>query len=118
MSSRSKIKALFKDYIAPICEGNATDSGEVASEKLLDDLFDYIIRSVGGLDIRYVREIAVKYISPSVGGKIMTIAEKLRTEGKAEKAHEVALNLLKKGISIDIVSETTGLSPKEIERLR
>ena len=52
----------------------------------------------------------------------MTIAEKLRTEGKAEgkteKAHEVALNLLKKGISIDIVSETTGLSPKEIERLR
>ena len=58
LSSRSKIKALFKDYFAPIYKEN---------RKLLDDLFDYIIHSVGGLDIRYVREIAVKYISPSVG---------------------------------------------------
>ena len=29
-------------------------------EKLLDDLFDHIIRSVGGLDIEFVREMAIQ----------------------------------------------------------
>ena len=125
LSSRSKIKALFKNYFAPIYKKNT---------KLLDDLFDYIIRSVGGLNIRYVIEIAIKYISPSVGDKIMTIAEQLEKKGKAEgkaegiaegKAEgiaegkaEVALGLLREGISIEVISKTTGLSEEEIERLR
>ena len=117
LSSRSKIKALFKDYFAPMYKEN---------RKLLDDLFDYIIHSVGGLDIRYVREIAVKYISQGAGGKIMTIAEKLRTEGiaegkaegKAEGRAEVALGMLNKGYSLSDISELTGLSEEEIERLR
>ena len=160
LSSRSKIKALFKNYFAPIYKKNT---------KLLDDLFDYIIRSVGGLNIRYVIEIAIKYISPNAGGKIMTIAEQLEKKGKAEgiaegkaegiaegkaegiaegkaegiaegkaegiaegkaegiaegKAEgvaegkaEVALGLLREGISIEVISKTTGLSEKEIEKL-
>ena len=48
----------------------------------------------------------------------MTIAEQLRTEGKAEKAHEVALGMLKEGISLEVISKITGLSVKQIERLR
>ena len=52
----------------------------------------------------------------------MTIAEQLRTEGmekgKAEKAYEVALGMLKEGISLEVVSRITGLSVKQIERLR
>ena len=109
LSSRSKIKALFKNYFAPVYKKN---------RKLLDDLFDYIICSTGKLDIKFVIEIAIKYISPRAGGKIMTIAEQLRTEGKAERSQEVALGLLREGISLEVISKTTGLSKEEIERLR
>ena len=52
----------------------------------------------------------------------MTIAEQLRTEGmekgKAEGKAEVALGLLREGISPEVISKTTGLSAEEIERLR
>ena len=109
LSRRSKIKALFKDYFAPIYKEN---------RKILDDLFDYIICSTGKLDIEFVIEIAIKYISPSVGDKIMTIAEKLEKKGKAEGKAEVALGLLREGISLEVISKTTGLSEEEIERLR
>ena len=73
LSRRSKIKSLFKDYFAPIYKEN---------RKILDDLFDYIICSTGKLDIEFVIEIAIKYISPRVGGKIMTIAEKLKRRAR------------------------------------
>ena len=46
-----------------------------------------------------------KYVKPKL--------EEAERRGKAE----VALNLLKKGISIGIVSETTGLSLAEIKKL-
>ena len=113
LSRRSKIKSLFKDYFAPIYKEN---------RKILDDLFDYIICSTGELDIEFVIEIAIKYISPRAGGKIMTIAEKLEKKGmekgKAEGKAEVALGMLKEGISLEVVSRITGLSVKQIERLR
>ncbi len=48
----------------------------------------------------------------------MTIAEQLEKKGREEGKAEVALRLLTKNISIDIISETTGLSLKEIDRLR
>ena len=85
---------------------------------MLDDLFDYIICSTGELDIEFVIEIAIKYVSRNAGDKIMTIAEQLRTEGKAEGKAEVALGLLREGISSEVISKTTGLSAEEIERLR
>ena len=117
LSRRSKIKSLFKDYFAPIYKEN---------RKILDDLFDYIICSTGELDIEFVIEIAIKYVSRNAGDKIMTIAEKLekkgmekgKAEGKAEKAHEIALGMLKEGISLEVISKITGLSVKQIERLR
>ena len=97
---------------------------------MLDDLFDYIICSTGELDIEFVIEIAIKYISQNAGDKVMTIAEKLEKKGmekgiaegmekgKAEGKTEVALGMLKEGMSIEVVSRITGLSEEEIERLR
>ena len=38
--------------------------------------------------------------------------------GKAERNVEIATNLLKSGVSIDIIMESTGLSKEEIEHLR
>jgi predicted transposase/invertase (TIGR01784 family) len=39
-----------------------------------------------------------------------------REEGQKEKAVEIAKSLLNKGISIDIIAETTGLAKEEIEK--
>ncbi len=38
-------------------------------------------------------------------------------EGKAEGVHEVARNLKRKGISVSLISETTGLSEEDIRKL-
>lgn len=40
------------------------------------------------------------------------------TEGKADKAQEIAKNLLMQGVDIDIIEEATGLSKEEITKLR
>lgn len=39
-------------------------------------------------------------------------------EGKAERNIEIALNMLKKGISVDTICEVTGLSSSELEALK
>ena len=44
--------------------------------------------------------------------------EKGKAEGMTEKAQEVALGMLNKGYSLSDISDLTGLSVKEIERLR
>ena len=64
----------------------------------------------------------IRNVSPDTGEQIMTIAKQLRTEGKAEglaegKA-EVARGMLKKGYPVSDIAELTGLSIKEIEKLR
>jgi len=40
-----------------------------------------------------------------------------KKEGKIEEKTDIAKRLLRKGISLDIISETTGLSRPEIESL-
>ena len=39
------------------------------------------------------------------------------TKGKEEEKIEIAKNLIKKGVSFEIVSESTGLSIGELEKL-
>ena len=129
LSDRSRLEALFKNYFALIYKDN---------EKMLDALFNYIITSTGKLTIKFIVKIAGQYISPNAGGRVVTIADKLIAEGKAEgiiegmtksmaegKAEgmaegkaEVAQGLLKEDISIEVISRTTGLSIEEIEHLR
>ena len=43
--------------------------------------------------------------------------EKGRKEGEENKAKEMARKLKKKGIDIEIISETSGLSKEDIEKL-
>lgn len=50
--------------------------------------------------------------------RLETAEEKGRTEGKIEGKIEVAKNLLKAGISVDLIAESTGLPIDEIEKLR
>jgi predicted transposase/invertase (TIGR01784 family) len=43
--------------------------------------------------------------------------QKGRLEGKREEAIAIARNLKAKGLSVDLIAETTGLSAEEIEKL-
>jgi predicted transposase/invertase (TIGR01784 family) len=40
-----------------------------------------------------------------------------RVEGKAERDKEIAASMLKKGLSVSLIAEVTGLSEAEIETL-
>ena len=40
-----------------------------------------------------------------------------RAEGKAEAANQIALNMLRSGISVDLIAQFTGLSLEQIEKL-
>ena len=50
-------------------------------------------------------------------GKAEGIAEG-KAEGKAESANEIAKKLLASGVSLNIISDSTGLQPAEIVSLR
>ncbi|WP_375329713.1 Rpn family recombination-promoting nuclease/putative transposase [Candidatus Tisiphia endosymbiont of Nemotelus uliginosus] len=69
-----------------------------------------------------LEQLLAKYLSEEEKGNIMrTVAQKYIDEGEArgeeKKAMAVAKNLLKVGVSIDIISTSTGLSKKAIEEL-
>ena len=46
------------------------------------------------------------------------LREEGREEGELKKAEEIAVNLLKKGIKFEIVSEITGLSLEHVRELQ
>lgn len=45
------------------------------------------------------------------------IYQEIKTEGKEEKAREIALNLLRTGMAPEQVAQMTGLSLKQVQRL-
>ena len=85
---------------------------------MLDVLLNYIITSTGKFTINFIVKSAEQYISPNAGGDMRSIADKLKAEGITEGKAEVAQSLLKEGISIEVISRSTGLSVEEIEHLR
>jgi len=49
---------------------------------------------------------------------VTTWERRARKEGAQDRNIEIARNLLKKGLPLDIISETTGLSRSEVESLQ
>lgn len=47
-----------------------------------------------------------------------TVYRSILAEGKAEKQREIALNLLRRGVAIDIIAPSTGLSVDEVQQLQ
>ena len=41
-----------------------------------------------------------------------------RAEGSQEAARKIAVNLLKEGISVELVAKTTGLTVEEVQQLQ
>ena len=41
-----------------------------------------------------------------------------RAEGSQEATHKIAINLLKEGLSIELIAKTTGLTVEEVQQLQ
>ncbi|WP_404784155.1 hypothetical protein [Altericista sp. CCNU0014] len=47
-----------------------------------------------------------------------TVYRSILAEGKAAKQREIAINLLCRGVAIDIIAPSTGLSVEEVQQLQ
>ena len=84
--------------------------------KFLESVIRYLYINLENTKVEDIVHIIEK-ISEIGGKETMTIAMKLKEEGRIEAKVEDALNLIKEGVSIDIISRCTGLSKTEIERI-
>ena len=84
--------------------------------KFLESVIRYLYVNLENTKVEDIVHIIEK-ISEIGGNETMTIAMKLREEGRIEAKVDVALNFIKEGVSIDIISRCTGLSKNEIEKI-
>ncbi len=141
LSSRSCLEDLFKDYFARISQENKkmlddlfnyiiTSTGEFTINFIVKSAGQYISPKAGG-DMRSIAdELKAEGITEGMTkgmaegmtkGRSEGIIEgmtKGRAEGITEGRAKVAQGLLKEGISIKVISRSTGLSVEEIEHLR
>ena len=87
----------------------------------LETMVRYIINARD--DMSYIdMHDAVKNVSPKGGEMLMTIAEKLRNEGreigKQESTVKVALQMLFENEPVEKITRYTGLTKDRIEELR
>jgi predicted transposase/invertase (TIGR01784 family) len=97
-----KIPSIFRE---PIFE-QAFETAEIAGMSK-DEIFQY--------------EMSLKVLRDNFSAMQTAILEgeaKGRAEGEAKKAIEIARNMKKKGLDTALISEVTGLSPKDIKRLK
>lgn len=46
------------------------------------------------------------------------LVDEVRAEGSKETARKIAVNLLKEGLSIELIAKTTGLTVEEVQQLK
>ena len=123
----SILNAIFKEekeFLATVTRSmqalEELDRGQKATD-YLETMVRYIINARD--DISYIdMHDAVKNVSPKGGELLMTIAEKLRNEGKEEGREEgreeVAIQMLLENEPVERIARYTGLSKDRIEELR
>ncbi len=96
------------------------DRGQKATD-YLETMVRYIINARDDMSFIDMHD-AIKKVSPKGGELLMTIAEKLRNEGKKEGKEEglekVALQMLFENEPVERIARYTGLSKDRIEELR
>jgi len=83
----------------------------------IEGVFNYIFNSADSPDMDKIWQVACRKLSKERGEAIMTIAERLKAEGEAQKSIEVAKKLLQKGNNPDFVAEVTGMPIEEVKKL-
>jgi predicted transposase YdaD len=89
-------------------------SGVLAGLKLDQDVIYRVLRRDIMQESTVYRSILEEGLAE---GKASGLAEG-KAEGKAERQREIAMNLLSRGVSIDIIAPSTGLSVEEVQRLQ
>ena len=145
LSSKSRLEDLFKDYYARISQENKkmldvllnyiiTSTGEFTIDFIVKSAGQYISPKAGG-DMRSIAdELIAKGITEGMTKGVAKGITEGMTKGVAKGITEgmtkgvakgmtkgvakVAQGLLKEGISIKVISRSTGLSIEEIDRLR
>ncbi len=105
-----KIPSILRE---PVFE-RAFETAEIAAMNK-DEIFQYEMSLKAHRDYYAVMETAIS--EGLAKGRAEGRAEG-RVEGRVEEKIEIARNLKKKGLDITLIAETTGLSPKEIKRLK
>ncbi len=80
----------------------------------------YIFSAAKNLTKENVDELVRKIENTYTEGSelVMTLADILREEGKEEGIKAVALEMLKKGFTVELVAEITHMDVKEIRKLK
>lgn len=87
-----------------------------ANDSQMEALFNYLLRSGDAVRFHEFLQAAVARL-PEQKEKMMTIAERLREEGKREEAQRIARTMLENGIDSALVQLITGLSADELASL-
>lgn len=121
-----KVREVFVGF-EDILKGLKGERRRETSLRILEYLSDN-----AGLDIKIWEEVEVLLMEDGIltGGGVMDIKEHIREkgrwegrkegrlEGQQEGQQKVVLNMLKKNLDITLISEVTGLSEKEIKKLK
>jgi len=83
----------------------------------LETLVNYLMSSAGNLEEKEVGAPVSEVFNE--GGEIMgTIAEKLINQGKWEAKWELVMNMLREGLSVDIISKISGFTAAQINEFK
>jgi predicted transposase/invertase (TIGR01784 family) len=87
-------------------------------------VLNYILTNLEGKDIKSLVDVAKQQLTPKMGDEIMTFADQARHEGFQQGIEQgrqqirlTAKKLLEKGLSLEMIAETTGLTISEIKNL-
>ena len=113
MSLKYIFKPQLKNKLREIFELFKKIKNKQSALDYLETLINYLMSSAGNLEKEEI-EVPVSEIF-NQGGEIMaTIAEKLKSEAK----WEMVMNMLREGLSIDIISKTTGFTDTQINEFK
>ncbi|MFW6287797.1 MAG: hypothetical protein ACOC2J_03500 [bacterium] len=112
---------LFYQMMKKVVELSMVSNNMELTLEIFDGIINYIMNVRNDVAENRLREIADK-VSSERGERIMTLAEKLRMEGmkkgKKEGKKDVAISMLKEGLSIEQIAKFTKLDKGEIELLK
>jgi predicted transposase/invertase (TIGR01784 family) len=115
-------EANLNPYAADILTSIRWKPVSAEDSALIDLLLKYFLAGGNIHNITdFIKQISERLSRP-VRSAVMTAAEQLEAigleKGRKENTAEIALKMLKEGSDFAFISKITGLSPKEIERLR
>jgi predicted transposase/invertase (TIGR01784 family) len=122
-------KHIFDRDIMPFVQSIQCVLKELDKEGYSDDIclvVEYIIQAGKAKDNHQIIDSIAESLSPEARGKVMTIADQLKREGKQEGLQqgfiegklEVAKKLLNKGSDVNTITELTDLPRNKIEELK